>query len=42
MLLRYMGDDQLKFESISYDMNTDVRNVFKYHKNVIDKIISDS
>ena len=40
MLLRYVGEVQLKFEAISYEMNTDIRNVFKYHKNVIDKIIS--
>ena len=42
MLLRYTGDTQLKFEAISYEMNTDIRNVFKYHKNVINKIISTS
>lgn len=42
MMLRYMGETQLKFEAISYEMNTDVRNVFKYHKRVIDRIISDS
>lgn len=40
MLLRYI--DGLKFEAISYEMNTDVRNVFMYHKKVIDLIISNS
>ena len=40
MLLRYI--DGLKFEAISYEMNTDIRNVFSYHKKVIDLIISNS
>ena len=40
MALRYMGDDPLKFEAIAYEMNMDIRNVFSYHKKVIDKIIS--
>ena len=40
MKLRYTGEKQLKFEAISYEMNTDVRNVFMYHRQVIDKIIS--
>lgn len=41
MLLRYMGDSPLKFQAIAYEMNTDIRNVFKYHKKVIDLIIHD-
>lgn len=41
MTLRYMGDTQMKFEAIAYEMNIDVRKVFAYHKRVIDKIISD-
>lgn len=41
MLLRYTGEP-LKFEAIAYEMNTDVRNVFSYHKKVIDLIISNS
>ena len=40
MKLRYMGDNQLKFEAISYDLNMDIRNVFAYHKKVIEQIIS--
>ena len=40
MKLRYMGDTPLKFEAISIDMNMDIRNVFSYHKKVIDSIIS--
>lgn len=40
MKLRYMGDTQLKFEAIAYEMNMDLRNVFTYHKKVIDEIIS--
>lgn len=42
MKLRYMGESQLKFEAISIEMNTDIRNVFTYHKRVIDLIISNS
>ena len=38
MKLRYI--DNLKFEAVSYEMNTDIRNVFKYHKKVVDRIIS--
>lgn len=38
MKLRYI--DNLKFEAIAFEMNTDVRNVFKYHKKVVDRIIS--
>lgn len=42
MKLRYTGKTQLKFEAIAYEMNADIRNVFMYHRRVIDKIISDS
>ena len=38
MRLRYI--DNLKFEAVSYEMNVDLRNVFSYHKKVIDLIIS--
>ncbi len=41
MFLRYTGETPLKFEAISYDLNIDVRNVFTYHKKVIDTIISE-
>lgn len=40
MVLRYIGESQMKFEAIAYEMNTDIRNVFAYHKKVVDKIIS--
>ena len=40
MALRYTGDNPLKFEAISYELNIDIRNVFKHHKSVIDSIIS--
>lgn len=40
MMMRYTGDTQNKFEAIAIDMGMDVRNVFSYHKKVIDKIIS--
>ena len=40
MLLRYTGNEQMKFEAISYEMNIDIRNVFTYHKRAIEKIIS--
>ena len=42
MKLRYIGDTQMKFEAIAYEMNMDTRNVFSYHKRVIDLIISNS
>lgn len=42
MRLRYMGDTQMKFEAIAFEMNMDTRNVFKYHKYVINLIISNS
>ena len=38
MKLRYI--DNLKFEAVAYELNMDVRNVFSYHKQVIDLIIS--
>lgn len=40
MILRYTGQNQLKFEAIAYEMNIDLRNVFLYHKKIIDLIIS--
>ena len=40
MKLRYMGDTPLKFEAIAYDLNMDIRNVFSYHKKVVEQIIS--
>jgi len=40
MRLRYMGESPLKFDAIAIDMKMDVRNVFSYHKKVIDKIIT--
>ena len=39
MAFRYVNDPQMKFESIAYEMNKDVRQVFRLHKQVIDKII---
>ena len=38
MKLRYI--DNLKFEAIAYEMNTDIRNVFSYHKKIVERIIS--
>ena len=38
MKLRYM--DNMKFEAVSYEMNTDIRNVFAYHKKIVERIIS--
>ena len=40
MMMRYTGEPQKKFELIAIDMGMDVRNVFSYHKKVVDKIIS--
>ena len=42
MKLRYMGDTQMKFEAIAYELNMDTRNVFRYHKDVINLIIINS
>lgn len=39
MMLRYTGDEPLKFEAIAIDLKMDERNVFRYHKNVINLII---
>lgn len=39
MKLRYMGNEPYKFKTIAYELNIDIRNVFTYHKEVIDKII---
>lgn len=38
MKLRYI--DNMKFEAVSYEMNTDIRNVFAYHKKIVERIIS--
>lgn len=40
MMLRYTGEEQNKFEAIAIKMNIDIRRVFKYHKNVVDRLIS--
>ena len=38
MLKRYV--DGKKFEAIAYELNVDVRYVFRLHKQVIDKIVN--
>lgn len=38
MKLRYI--DNLKFEAVAFEMNIDLRNVFTYHKKVLELIIS--
>lgn len=40
MLLRYTGDNQMKFFAIALELNTDERNVFAYHKKFIDRLIT--
>lgn len=40
MMLRYTGEEQNKFEAIAIKMNIDIRRVFKYHKKVVDRLIS--
>lgn len=40
MMLRYADEEQKKFEAIAIEMNIDIRRVFKYHKNVVDRLIS--
>lgn len=39
MIMRYLGDTQMKFESIAYTLNISVRRVFEKHKKVIDHMI---
>lgn len=40
MAMRYTGTSPLKFEAIAIELHTDVRNVFKYHKRVVERLIS--
>lgn len=40
MLLRYTGEEQMKFFAIALELNTDERNVYLYHKKFIDRLIS--
>ena len=40
MVMRYTQEEQPTFEEIAYLMKIDIRRVFKYHKTVVDKIIS--
>lgn len=40
MFLRYMGDKQTEFKEISGEMNIDERRVFRYHKKIVDLLIS--
>ena len=39
MLLRYTGEEQMKFEAIAIKLNISPRRVFEKHKKVIDHII---
>jgi hypothetical protein len=39
MELRYMGDNPMKFEAISYKLYLAPRRVFEKHKSVIDRMI---
>ena len=40
MVMRYVGDEPMKFEAIACELNIAPRRVFEKHKKVIDKIIS--
>ena len=40
MIMRYVGDDQTKFEAIACELKIAPRRVFEKHKKVIDRIIS--
>lgn len=42
MLLRYTGENQMKFCAIAIELNTDERNVYMYHKRAITKLISNA
>ena len=39
MLLRYVGDEQMKFEAIAIKLRIAPRRVFEKHKKVVDHII---
>ena len=39
MILRYSGKSPMKFEAIAIELGIDVRNVFSYHKKVLDAMI---
>lgn len=39
MILRYAGKYPMKFEAIAIELGTDVRNIFTYHKKVLDSMI---
>lgn len=41
MELRYMGDNPMRFEAISYKLYLAPRRVFEKHKSVIDRMIGD-
>ena len=40
MMLRYTGEEQMKFYAIALEMNTDERNVYLYHQRAINRLIS--
>lgn len=40
MLMRYAGDEQIKFEAIAIKLNIDISNMFKYHKRAVESMIS--
>lgn len=40
MLMRYTGDEQMKFEAVAIKLKIDTSNMFKYHKRVVNAMIS--
>lgn len=40
MVMRYVGDNPMKFEAIACELNISPRRVFEKHKKVIDRIVS--
>ena len=40
MMLRYTGETRMKFPAIAITLGIDQSNMFKYHKSVVERIIS--
>ena len=41
MMLRYTGETRMNFPAIAIELRIDQSNMFKYHKSVVERIISE-
>ena len=39
LMLRYTGDEQMKFEAIAITLSMDISNLFKYHKRAVEAMV---